>query len=237
MEQKEKDFEVSNQSLAILAVLRNNPDYAAALKKRGDDLMSDKRKLYAVSERYTSTSQYQGEINEGTQRYQKLIGNGKVEGLEGGKELSGSFVPTKYTPLLNFLFFSQRDEEIEEESPQETMMKLVQQYVDMGFEKSALIDLYIKGLVNTLPDGFDSKLIEFDDVITDDVSIMPDEMEKFIYGDLTHHEFKKLKKLKALSMSSNTHEALLAHSKCVLLCQKYGLEFDKIPCNVQKKED
>lgn len=236
MEQKEKEFELSSETYAILAVLRNNPDYTEALRKRGEDLMSDKRKLYAMSERYTGTNQYQVEIDEGTQKYQKLLSDGKVEGHEGGNTLSGSFVPTKYTPLLNFLFFSQRDEDIPVETPEETMTKLVQQYVDMGFEKSTLVDLYIKGLVHQLPDGYDSKTIEFDDVITDDVSIMPDEMEKFIYGNMTHTEFKKLKKLKALSMSSNAHEALLAHSKCVLLCKKYGLEFEKIPCNIEKKD-
>ena len=45
---------------------------------------------------------------------------------------------------------------------------------------------------------------------------------------------EKIKKLKALSQSPNEKEAFLAYRKCLELCKKYDLEFDKIPCNVKK---
>lgn len=233
---EDKDYTTPERQYSIMAILRSDPDYAAALKKRGEDLGKDKQNLINASGQYAE--KYQEEIAEGTQRYQKLLGDGQVEGLEGDKSLGGKFIPTKYTPILNFLFFSQRDENVTpNKTAEEVMTDYVKQFTDMGFEKSDLIDLYIKGLVQKLPEGYDSKDVDFDDVITDDVTIMPDEMDKFIYGDLTHSEFKKLKKLKALSQSSNEQEAFLAYRKCLELCQKYRLEFDKIPCNVKKREE
>src|SRR4051812_29021611 len=96
-------------SYSIMAILRNDPDYAAALKKRVEDLSKDKHNLIQASEQYTD--RYKEEIAEGTRNYQKLLGEGKVKGLEGDSSIGGRFVPTKYTPILNFLFFSLRDED------------------------------------------------------------------------------------------------------------------------------
>jgi hypothetical protein len=41
--------------------------------------------------------------------------------------------------------------------------------------------------------------------------------------------FQKLKKLKALAKSDNEEEAFLAFRKCMELCKKFNLEFDKLP--------
>ena len=68
--------------------------------------------------------------------------------------------------------------------------------------------------------------------ILSDESNDPVEMETYIYGNLTVADFKKVKKLKALSKSTNENEAFLAYRKCIELCKKYGLEFDKIPCEI-----
>ena len=47
----------------------------------------------------------------------------------------------------------------------------------------------------------------------------------------------KIKKLKALSRSSNESEAFQAYRKALELCKEYNLEFDRIPCYVEQKED
>jgi hypothetical protein len=60
------------------------------------------------------------------------------------------------------------------------------------------------------------------------------EMDELVYGNCTHDMFKKVKKLKALSRSSNENEAFIAYRMCMELCEKYGLDMDKIPCNIQK---
>ncbi len=233
----EKDFTPAPASYSLMAILRDDPDYAAALKKRGDDLESDKNKLIQASNHYTE--RYQKEIEEGDRTFQKLLGEGKVNptGVED-ENLRGKYIPTKHTPILNYLFFALRDEDtgMPKQSREEAFNDFLKPFIEAGYEKSALIDLYIKGMVQTLPDGYDDKEVDFSDVVTDDVTVTPDEMEKFIYGSLTHNEFKKLKKLKALAQSDNEDEALLAKMKCLQLCKKWGMEYDRIPCNIVKSE-
>ena len=73
---------------------------------------------------------------------------------------------------------------------------------------------------------------ELEDILTDDTE-QPEEMDKFIYGNITHSDFKKLKKLKALSHSQNEKESFLAYRKCLELCDRFGLDFDKIPCVIK----
>jgi len=233
----EKDFTPPPATYSLMAILRDDPDYAAALKKRGDDMESDKNKLINTSNHYTE--KYHQEVEEGDKTYRKLLGEGKVDpnGVND-KNMQGKYIPTKHTPILNYLFFSLRDEDVGPARTQEDIIhEFLKQFTDAGFEKSELIDLYIKGLVRTMPDGYDDAEVDFADVITDDVTITPDEMDKFIYGNLTHNEFKKLKKLKALAQSSNAEEAFLALTKCLQLCKKWNMEYDKIPCNVKKIDD
>jgi hypothetical protein len=58
----------------------------------------------------------------------------------------------------------------------------------------------------------------------------PKEMDRFIYGNMSHGMFVRIKKLKALATSDNQNEAFTAFQLCNKLCKKYGLEFHKIPC-------
>jgi len=60
-------------------------------------------------------------------------------------------------------------------------------------------------------------------------------MDTFIYGNMTHETFKKIKKLKALSRSDNENEAFLAYRMCLQLCERHGLDIDRIPCNIGQK--
>ena len=119
-----------------------------------------------------------------------------------------------------------------------TSEEILNDYLEeFGIEPNEKTKLYIKGIVQSL--AIEQKLdemgdsISFEDVITDDITIEPEEIGKFIYGSLTTSEFKRIKKLKALSQSPNEEEAFLAYRKCLQLCKKYHLEFDKIPCNIK----
>jgi len=232
----EKDFTPPAATYSLMAILRDDPDYAAALKKRGDDLQKDKQSLINTSAQYSE--KYQREIDAGDKIYQKLLGEGKVNPTGvADPDLRGKYIPTRHTPILNYLFFSLRDEEVAPKKSQEEIIhEFLKQFTDAGFAKSELIDLYIKGIVDKLPDGYDDEEVDFDDVINEENTNDPAEMDTFIYGNLTHNEFKKLKKLKALSQSSNEQEAFLAYRKCLELCKKWNLEFDKIPCNVKRIE-
>jgi len=59
-------------------------------------------------------------------------------------------------------------------------------------------------------------------------STIPD-MTEYVYGNITIETFVLLKKLKALSKSDNKNEAFNAYTKCIKLCKKHNIEFDKIP--------
>jgi hypothetical protein len=58
------------------------------------------------------------------------------------------------------------------------------------------------------------------------------DMDMEILGKCSSYDmFKKIKKLKALSHSSNENEAFIAYRMCQELCQRYQLDIDRIPIN------
>ena len=65
----------------------------------------------------------------------------------------------------------------------------------------------------------------------------PENMEDYLYGSLTLSQFDVLKKLKALTTSDNLAESTLAFKKGKELCMKYELNWEKIPCYVEKKNN
>jgi len=151
-------------------------------------------------------------------------------------EQHGKFIPSIYTPILNFLFFTLRDEE---DCQTKTIQEVIEEYIiQSGYTITEEIDLYIKGIIQSI--SRDQKLdelgdsVSFENVVSLENTKEVEDIGKFIYGNLTTTEFNKIKKLKALSKSSNEKEAFFAYRKCLELCKKYHLEFDKIPCGVLK---
>ena len=68
-----------------------------------------------------------------------------------------------------------------------------------------------------------------------DLKDTPD-MVNFPDGNITLDTFNKIKKLKALSKSPNEEEAFQAYRKAIDLCKQYNLDFDRIPCYVEKRK-
>lgn len=210
-----------------MAILRQDPDFAGALTKKTENVKKDKQSLLKAAEIYTS--KYEKEINEGTKKRQKLITDGRDRGLNEDEVLSqyGQFLPSVYTPILNWLFFTFREEA---EAPQTAKMQLeelTQYYIDkFGYD----------GFIKRLEAGSEyTKEIysnELEDLLSDNTE-QPVEMDSFIYGEMTNGTFQKIKKLKALAQSSNEREAFLAYRKCLELCKKHKIEFDKVPCNLK----
>src|ERR1035437_9198902 len=124
------------QNYSLMAILRQDPDFAGALVKKTEAVKQDKKNLLTAATTYTQ--KYEKEINEGTKLRQKLITDGFDRGLNEDEALSqyGQFLPSKYTPILNFLFFTFRDEA---EAPQTSKMELeelTQYYVEkFGYEE------------------------------------------------------------------------------------------------------
>jgi hypothetical protein len=188
---------------SLVSILKNDPDFAGALAKRKEIAKKDKQTLVKAAESYSSL--YEEEIIEGTKQAQKLISEGSSHGLteeEAMKQL-GRFLPTVRTPILNMLYFLLRESE------------------EVDREMYVLREQYNKQYGH----------LEDNTPLSENV-IDPPAMEEYLYGNMTHETFKKIKKLKSLSHSPNEEEAFLAYRKCHELCKKYQLDFDRIPCNI-----
>lgn len=217
------------EQYSLLKILRDDPDFAGALKKTRDAVKKDKANLVQAANQFNE--KYHEEIVEGTKLHQKLLSEGQAKGLTEEQVFAGSskFLPTVQTPILNYLFFIMRDEK-----PTQNLQAVLEEYIKkFGYSNDEMTDLYLKGLSDSLPEGYDDKETDFDDVITEENTNQPEEMDSFIYGNLSTNEFRKLKKLKALSKSPNDKEAFLAYKKCLELCKKWNLDFDKVPCNIK----
>lgn len=208
-------------NLSLLAIMRNDPDYAERLRKRIVEVRKDKEGLLSAAD--IVAQQHAKEIEEGTRKKQLLLTEGEKRGLgeEDVMRAYGRFLPTKHTPILNLLYFILREDAAPafEELRREFFEKFGHEYD--GLSRNELEEKY----------GREEHLEPVDDNVEE-----PPTMDEFIYGNLTHDMFKKIKKLKALSRSPNEKEAYLAYRACLKLCDKYGLEFDKIPCNIEKRK-
>lgn len=217
------------QNYSLMAILRQDPDFAGALAKKTEAVKQDKKNLLTAATTYTQ--KYEKEIQEGTKKRQKLISDGRDSGLNEDEALSqyGQFLPSVYTPILNWLFFTFREEK---EAPQTSKMQLEEltQYYINKFGYDGFIKRLEAGSEYT-KENYSDELV---DILSED-SEQPVEMDTFIYGEMTNATFQKIKKLKALSQSPNEKEAFLAYRKCLELCKKYNLEFDKVPCATRKK--
>jgi pyruvoyl-dependent arginine decarboxylase (PvlArgDC) len=71
-------------------------------------------------------------------------------------------------------------------------------------------------------------LVEYHEESTGENLENAPEMEEFIYGEMSSKTYQTIKKLKSLSQSSNKAEAFAAYTKCLEMCKKYNLEFDKV---------
>lgn len=196
--------------------MRGDPDFAEALSKKTEAVKKDKKNLLTAAETYTQ--KYASEIEEGTRIRQKLLAEGETKGLSEEEIFRGNttFYPTKYTPILNFLYFMFRDEVVDEK---QKLQELTENYIkEFGYEN----------LINALKEGIDDKKeVELEDILSANTQI-PEDSSHFVYGSMDHETYKKIKKLKRLSKSPNPNEAALAYKKCREMCDKYGLDFYKI---------
>lgn len=179
-----------------------NADQIKEQKKT--QITKDKRGLMNIAKNYNE--RYKDEISSGTSRLDRLIEEGVANGktIEEVKKSLAVFIPTKSTPLLNFLYYLLN--EVDDE--RQDIQVLTEQYNRQHGH------------------------LQHDEISTQNVKETPD-VHTFLYGNVTADTFVKIKKLKALSKSPNENEAFVAYRKCLEYCQLLGLEFDKIPCDVK----
>lgn len=150
------------------------------------------------------SKQYKEEIEEGTKKRQKLLSEGESKGMTEEEVLKEH---GKFLPTIQTPILN-------------FLYFILREADDVDREMRELANKKLGQLYEE-----DNVLVELNEA---------EDMFEYLYKNMTHDTFNKVKKLKALSKSSNEEEAFLAYRKCLELCKKYNLEFDKIPCNVGK---
>ena len=202
-----------SKDLSLTSILRSSDeDFIKRMADKKKNIEKDKAGIMAAANQYAK--KYEKQINEGTEKRKLLIEDGKRKGLTAEESMKNMavFIPDKNTPILNMLYFLLH----EYDGASEAIQVLRE-------EKDRNINF--DQLKNNLNEKFGG--LSIDDIEQD----IPEILE-YVYENVTTEIFKKVKKLKALSRSPNKQEAFAAYTKCMELCEKYGLEFDKVPCNV-----
>ena len=194
-----------------LTVLQNNPHLAERLKEQIEHIKKSSGNLTQAAQNYSN--KYQEEVEAGTKKMQLLLENGKRRGFTEEEILAAqtSFCPTVRTPILNMLFFLVR------EHPDANNINFNRLAEDINKNPDILLEQHNKQYGSLQHDADIEKTAE-----------KAPEMDEFIYGEMSHAEYQTIKKLKRLSQSNNENEAFLAYRKCIEMCKRYHLEFDKI---------
>jgi len=201
---------MNENEMSLMTILRTtNSDLAERLKRLTVEVKQDKENLSEASQEYSN--KYKDEIEEGTKKRQNFLTEGKNRGMSDEEAekyaYRGGFMPTVYTPILNMLYFLLRETDDIDRELNQKRKEYDQRY-------GHLVD-------NT--------------ILSENITPPPD-MATYLYGNITLDTFDKLKKLKALTQSPNEQESFLAYRKCLELCKKFGLEFEKIPCYCTKQQ-
>ena len=193
---------------SLVSIMKKDPILSNRIVEQIQKVKKTRQDLNTIANTYNE--KYKRNVEEGTKKQQLLLEDGKRRGLSEDEVVKKhGFIPTIHTPILNFLYFLMYEYKDDEIQRDKNMAKIM-------FGNSAKSRKeYDNEVGRLLHENVERKNVP--------------EMESFIYGNMTHEEFKKIKKLKALSRSDNENEAFLAYSNCIKLCNKHGLEFDKIP--------
>lgn len=189
---------MTKKNVSLTTLLRDDPTLAERIQKIAEKVKKDDVKIRNISEAYNQ--RYDKEIREGTAKKHLLLTEGRKQGktVEEVEQSIGRFIPTIYTPILNWLYFMVMIE------GRDVERELLREEQDVKY-----------GL-----------LLEEEGV--KNIEKVPDALD-YVYGNLTLEKFQTLKKLKRLSKSDNENEAFQAYRRCLELCKKHKIDFDRIP--------
>ena len=212
--------------MSLMAIMRENPDLAKRLEEGTKEVRESKANLVAAANGYNE--RYEKEINEGTEKRKLLLEHGREQGKSEEEIFAeyNRFIPTKYTPILNFLFFMMRDGNRPDWVSLQKKVHEQYGHVDLNLA-SAVSEDELESVYGQLIHEDEQDLLKDNGTPS---------MDSLIYGECTHKMFVRIKKLKAMSKSNNENEAFLAYRLCMKLCKKFGLDFDRIPCNIDEHE-
>lgn len=196
-----------------LDTLRNDPDFASLFGKRKSEIKNHQVNLRESAKEFQS--RYSHEIEQGTKKRQLLLAEGKKRGLSEEDTFKDNqiFIPTKDTPILNMLYFL-----LCERGDLSANITVLREAKHLGKEYSELRE--------ELENLHGSELHE----VVAMAEALPN-AKGFIYGKVGSEGFSVLKKLKSLASSKNEAEAFVAYRKCREICERIGVDFDKVPIN------
>lgn len=99
------------KNMSLVSLIKNDEEFFERINKLAKDVKKDKVKIMTMAEKYNS--KYEREIVEGTKKRNALL----TEGLNSGKtyeeaERNLGFIPSIYTPILNWLYYFMKEENI-----------------------------------------------------------------------------------------------------------------------------
>jgi hypothetical protein len=197
----------SNITSFTLDRLKADPNFAQIFAKKAQDLRKDKAGLVEASRDYQK--KYEREIDEGTEKRKLMLEDGQRRGLKEEQIFQDNqlFIPTKQTPILNFLYFILTESIRQDPTVRE--LHLLKEEYERKYPEAA----------HELNDSGESK------------ELLP-EMVSYIYNGIDNEDrMCTLKKLKTMSMSDNEKEAFIAFRKGREMAKKYNLDWDKIGIN------
>jgi ASC-1-like (ASCH) protein len=196
----------------FLEKIKDDPDFAQLFAKKAVEIRQTKANLVEAARNYQD--KYSEEIEQGTIKHALKLTEGRNKGLKDDEIFRDNqlFIPTKQTPILNYLYFLLRETKFE----------------DLEIDVLRLPADVRKDL-QLLKEEYEQK---YGAAVHEKMKEAPlPNMVSYIYKNIGDETFATIKKLKTLSQSSNEAEAFSAYRKCLDMCKKYNLEFDKIPLN------
>ena len=99
---------MKKEDMSLVTMLRENPDYINRIQEVAEEVKKDKTKILNMADKYNT--KYKSEIDADTIKRQIMI----TEGVKSGKtereaESTIGFVPSVYTPIMNWLYFFMRE--------------------------------------------------------------------------------------------------------------------------------
>ena len=109
-----------NEENSLMVLLRDDPDFAKRIKEVAKEIEKDSLKIKNVADKYNR--KYEREIEEGTTKRNLLIEDGEKRGKTVQEvEISSGFIPSIYTPILNWLYFFMKEEKDEKRESMRTV--------------------------------------------------------------------------------------------------------------------
>lgn len=214
--------------MSLMDIMRGDSDIAKRLEQGRKEVEESKKHLMTNAAEYAEI--YHREIEEGTKKRQLLLTMGEKEGKSEEQVLReyGKFIPSKSTPVLNFLFFLMRD------GDHPDWMGIHKKMVgECGHTNHEITRQGAQAVTEDDLDKIFGILVHEDEKYANVQE--PQDMDHMIYGNLSHDLFMKVKKLKTLAANSpNENEASIARKLCLRLCKKFNLDFSKIPVYVEE---